>query len=120
MWLATATAIDDLLYTQVVRRSSFSSSGVLQLQRDVGALAALFQPLCSPHKAPLQRLNECCRLLSLDATVRTELLTVLLTDTPEHSHRAEHESHMRRQLESVSVFRISVGEAVEVLACLQE
>ena len=43
--LPIAAAVDELLYTQLVRRSSFSVGGARQLARDVSALSALFAPL---------------------------------------------------------------------------
>jgi hypothetical protein len=117
--LPIATAIDEFLYAQVVRRATFSLGGIRQLSRDVGALCALFQPLSAkPHT--LRRLHESCQLLCLDAYARSDLLRCLLMDTPPQPQRAEHEASLRRRLEDWDVFRLSLGEVAELLAGAHE
>ena len=94
----------------------FSTGGVEQLLRDVGALGMLFRPLGAPSRPALQRLHESCQLLSLDASARAELLALLLGDTPAAGLLSEHESKLRLRMQAVGVFRLGVGEAAELLA----
>ena len=83
VWPPIAAAIDELLYTELVRRASFSAGGVHQLSRDMGALADLFAPLLAAHGAggsshgALHRLHESCQLLTLGRAAREQLLAWL-------------------------------------------
>ena len=121
VWPPIAAAVDELLYNQMVRRSTFSEGGARQLRRDVAALVALFQPFTPTPHAHLRRMHESVQLLTLDAPVRRSLAGELLGDTPPQPQREEHEAALRRRLElSAGVFRLTLGEAVEVLTSLVE
>ena len=74
----------------------------------------------SPREAALRRLNESCALLTLERAARTELRELLLAETPPLAQRVEHDLMLRRRLEEQQVFRLSVGEAQELLASVQE
>lgn len=99
-----------------MRRTSFSRGGTQQLLRDVAALAALFGPLGAAPHSVLHRLNESCTLLSLGVTARSELLAAILAPPAPDARRGEHEARLRRRMEAAHVFRLSVGEAAELLS----
>lgn len=119
VWPPVAAAVDELLYSQLVRRSTFSSGGARQLHRDVSALVALFHPLTPNPHASLRRLHESVQLLTLDGTTRRALTNDLLGDTPPQPQRDEHEAGLRRRLEQLcGVYRLTLGEVVELLTSL--
>jgi hypothetical protein len=126
VWPPIAAAIDELLYTELVRQASFSAGGVHQLSRDMGALADLFAPLLAAHGAggsshgALHRLHESCQLLTLGRAAREQLLGLILVDTPPLAQRLEHEGMLRRKFEERGVFRLSAGEVAELLASVQD
>ena len=140
-------SLSSLLSTQLVRRTTFSVGGGLQLQRDVSALSALFLPLLAAsasgihvatavvgssgsagggagggaRPSPLHRLHESCLLLTLDRAAREDLLSAILVDTPGGAlPRAEHEASLRCRLEECGVFRLLPGEVSELLASMQD
>ena len=121
VWPPIATAVDTLLYTQLVRRGAFSAAGARQLLRDVSALAALFVPLAARPQAALRRLHESCQLLALPRPTRLALVEAILAETPSQMQgRHEHEAALRRRLEEHGVFRIGLGEAAEILASVHD
>ena len=120
VWPPIATAVDTLLYSQLVRRAAFSAGGARQLLRDVSALAALFVPLAARPQAALRRLHESCSLLVLPRELRVGLVDAILAETPLQQRRAEHEASLRRRLEEHGVFRLSLGEAAEILASVHD
>jgi len=115
VWPQIGAAVDEILYTQLVRQATFSPSGARQLLRDVGALERRFLAFTSKPQAALRRLHESCGLLALPDATRAELVAAILTDTPPHAQQREHEASLRRRLEEHGVFRLSVGEAREIL-----
>ena len=121
VWPPIATAVDTLLYTQLVRRGAFSAAGARQLLRDVSALAALFVPLAVRPQAALRRLHESCQLLALPRPTRLALVEAILAETPSQMQgRHEHEAALRRRLEEYGVFRLGLGEAAEILASVHD
>ena len=120
VWPPIATAVDTFIYTQLVRRAAFSAGGVRQLLRDVGALAALFVPLGARPQTALRRVHESCQLVGLAPAARAALVDVLLSETPPQPHQHEHAMRLQLALEEVGVYRLTVGEAAEILASVHE
>ncbi len=121
VWPPIATAVDTLLYTQLVRRGAFSAAGARQVLRDVSALAALFVPLAARPQAALRRLHESCQLLALPRPTRLALVEAILAETPSQVQgRLDHEATLRRRLEECGVFRLGLGEAAEILASVHD
>ena len=118
VWPPIAAAIDEMLYTRVVRKAAFSPRGVSQLRRDVSALAAIFEPLVvsAGSGVVLRRLHDSCTLLTLNTERRTRVLNLALSDSPPLAQRAEHEGRLQALIEGAGVHFLRVGEATELLA----
>lgn len=111
-----------------MRKSHFSADGAAQLRHDAGALLALFAPFTSRPQASFRRLDESCKVLTLPAARRTELLDLLLevrappaaSDPPPFagSPTAADSTAVRVAsiLETEGVYRLGAGEVRELLA----
>ena len=133
VWPPIAHAVDDFMYAQLVRRTHFSPDGALQLRRDADALLAVFSTFHSRPHVPLRRLHESAALLTSPRESRQLLKDVLMSGgnpggkggrapmgEQAAAEAAEVDASLRRKLEERGVYRLSPGEAAELLSCVHD